>query len=833
MDGGLIHTSGSMVKSGQDSHSLPDGMIVNRAYSSEEGVYFHGRTHFRLVRKDGQCLDVQTNDWIHAAHISDEFVLLALMHNRVAVYTKSGILKSIIDCPTHALLYSAELIPLGDSLLFVGGGVMSSVYFWSIDLVSLSVTDSYVIDYHRGSVFRIRSSSDGSRILTTSDDRTVVEWCRRDSSSPRRVFPFQSFSGHLARVWDAVWLGDDGRIASACEDSHIRIFSPSGECLSTLSGHARDVRCLHYSDSVLYSGGEDGSVRAWQVAATAAGAVIDLSGPLSSDWIRGVHFYCDQIVIITNFGEIYLNSLKIYKIANFIITTSAISGDTLFLGTSNGTLIKFNLITRAVDFTEPGVVPHRVVSLFPIDPGACFVANHCGQVAEWRSEVTGRIVLGKAAKLTSFHHDADSTLFGDEKGKLFICNSDGVRIFRIFENEKILRISRIHDKFEIFSSNSEICEFDLINSNINKIKNVNYLINSSKNFHFGFSGTEFLVSDLLDVVQWRVDCGGHRRPFDTRIGSDRFEFVYASGNTVHVCESAPTCRTLRPGVHPDLVHATTALDDGLIVTVCEDNRVRLVDPVGMRVLDSITVHDGSVRAVCRVGDWVVTGGSKSQIRFLTVLENKLKLVRSINLANDDDVRIMGLAGDGEIICAVDSAGHILLIDSVEGKVRISIPPIGVIEKSVCLSVCLGEDGLFWVGAGNGFLLGVSRDGEVQCVHRVHLMGVNSVCPMRDGFIVSVSDDQSIAVSRLSPAGIEVVTRLESASIASIREVIFHNCLIITTGTDRRISFWRFDGSSGRLSLVDRLRTDVTDPLSLCAFNDGLVVAGRGIESFGL
>jgi WD40 repeat protein len=101
--------------------------------------------------------------------------------------------------------------------------------------------------------------------------------------------------GHISRLWDVVFLGEhEDRVATCSEDSTIKLWNIEKKCcIATLRGHASDIWCLalasfnkgrinqtegstpHKTHSytnhsgenlILFSGGNDSSVKAWPLS---------------------------------------------------------------------------------------------------------------------------------------------------------------------------------------------------------------------------------------------------------------------------------------------------------------------------------------------------------------------------------------------------------------------------------------------------------------------------------------------------------------------------------------------------------------------------------------
>ena len=116
-------------------------------------------------------------------------------------------------------------------------------------------------------------SPDGRRILSGSDDHTLILWNRETAQPIRRL------KGHTARVI-AVAISPDGRRAlSGGDDSIVRLWElDSGETIRTLQGHTECVLSVAFSpdgrlgystsggvDQGGWQNGADSAVRVWKL----------------------------------------------------------------------------------------------------------------------------------------------------------------------------------------------------------------------------------------------------------------------------------------------------------------------------------------------------------------------------------------------------------------------------------------------------------------------------------------------------------------------------------------------------------------------------------------
>lgn len=116
-----------------------------------------------------------------------------------------------------------------------------------------------------------------TRLASGSSDSTIKVWDL--SGAARCLTTLQGHGGPVAcvaalEVESTVRAGSSPLLASASEDGTIKIWSVegAGQCLQTLRGHIRMVRCLVSLGSArLASGSDDELVKIWEVQADACG----------------------------------------------------------------------------------------------------------------------------------------------------------------------------------------------------------------------------------------------------------------------------------------------------------------------------------------------------------------------------------------------------------------------------------------------------------------------------------------------------------------------------------------------------------------------------------
>ena len=165
----------------------------------------------------------------------------------------------------------------------LGGTVFATAVVWHA--TPGGVVESRVAKgIHRGAIYAVYwSSNDGLCFATASEDRSAVLWRKADGEAMYE--PVAELRQHGGRVWDVCTVPlmmpalEGVLIATACEDNVLRLWNvhlehgqsaSAPEVVATLRGHTgRGIWCCAATPDghLLVSGGADGSVKVWNVAA--------------------------------------------------------------------------------------------------------------------------------------------------------------------------------------------------------------------------------------------------------------------------------------------------------------------------------------------------------------------------------------------------------------------------------------------------------------------------------------------------------------------------------------------------------------------------------------
>lgn len=235
--------------------------------------------------------------WIQPPHV----LAVACGHSRVAICDSRNLQDSlVVQCEEREITWCTQLFmsPGKSALRAVGGTSFGDILVWDVldqvaepqfslrsheendadDRFSLAanVKPAHRLQGHDGPVMSLELSSDASRMVSCSVDRSVRVW-RRSASDHCSVcraggcfLPVLCHYGHLARIWDTGFLDCESlRVVSVGEDRTCRMWSDkeSGRLLSVLYGHAGrniwslDVRHVNQRSTLIATGGEDGCIK--------------------------------------------------------------------------------------------------------------------------------------------------------------------------------------------------------------------------------------------------------------------------------------------------------------------------------------------------------------------------------------------------------------------------------------------------------------------------------------------------------------------------------------------------------------------------------------------
>lgn len=222
----------------------PHGNDVKAVKFGPHGLLAAGRDG-KLVQhtQNGSEVLYETGQFLNSLAVSGDSAIVGAQDATIVA----------IDLNTKAQIYylghTANVCSLdaSDSLL-VSGSWDKTARIWSSP-------DSFVeLAGHTEAVWAVQIV-DSNHVLTASADKTIILW---ENGKQKR-----KFTGHTDPV-RGLCLLDGNRFASCANDYTIKIWSFDGALLHTLDGHTSFVYSLAYHKGLLFSTGEDRTLRVWR-----------------------------------------------------------------------------------------------------------------------------------------------------------------------------------------------------------------------------------------------------------------------------------------------------------------------------------------------------------------------------------------------------------------------------------------------------------------------------------------------------------------------------------------------------------------------------------------
>ncbi|MCK9894003.1 TIR domain-containing protein [Frankia sp. AgB32] len=164
------------------------------------------------------------------------------------------------DSPQYALAFSP------DGSQVASGDTAGAVRMWDLDGVRgdgarpTDASPGRLVIRHRGAVYQVRFSPDGSTLATCGTD-SVLRLVHLPDGELRH-----ELVGHRSSIWPTAFRRDGAQIATGSNDGSVRLWNPvTGGCQHTVTGLGRKLTGVRFAPhgNLLATSGTDGQVQLW------------------------------------------------------------------------------------------------------------------------------------------------------------------------------------------------------------------------------------------------------------------------------------------------------------------------------------------------------------------------------------------------------------------------------------------------------------------------------------------------------------------------------------------------------------------------------------------
>lgn len=457
-----------------------------------------------------------SNDWILDMVYDNENenenengnMIVGYTNNYIDIYNSEKVIVFRAYNSSKCIIYSMNIVKLSSTTyLIASGSVFHKIFLWKVCVLPLnhskdikeigSISDigniinknhtllpiSYVVPSlleltsHLGVIFKVKiytSEIDSSSIYicSCSDDRQIIFW--KVNSSLIHLSPLsinsniinenitkKVFLGHTSRIWNIVFVEDLNRIISVGEDNTCRVYDTlSLNEVKTLSSHSgKSIRSLYYNhhERMLYSGGDDGKVYAYEI------------------------FQRNDLEINTEVKANLPNDDK--EKYGYIKNISVVSSDEILVGTSKGYVLIYYTYKINDNDCELLRIKHEntisvqsEITLMIYKNNKIYIGNSAGEVIIYNHKPDTKLSnADEAFKTKVFHMKIshmsilNNLIKNDNSSSVMMIICNPACDLKLITNK--YEIYEYHIKDNVKNQISSSCIIDYVNDNINNITN--------------------------------------------------------------------------------------------------------------------------------------------------------------------------------------------------------------------------------------------------------------------------------------------------------------------------------------------------------------------------
>ncbi|EPY49353.1 WDR6 family WD repeat protein [Schizosaccharomyces cryophilus OY26] len=666
---------------------LPFRNRIHGMLACRDGLLIWGGYNIGLVDwKTWEISFIRTTDWIfNAVELNTErdFAFVT-SKNEVLIYSyllnKNWKLSCTISCRNSPLLFFAALHLADDCITVASASAFGEINLWSF---SINNPPNVVFTFdslsgHEGACFDIRFSDDGQYLSTVSEDRTVRLW---ELKKQNRLLA--TGFGHTARVWKCRFLSNSS-LVTISEDLTLRKWVYDGVKLDnteTFTGHrGKHVWSIATSKKhdLLFTGGNDGAIRQWQVNNDTDTYSFYISSIFTGD--VSLSSFCflsvNKLLCLAKNGEISLLDNKIWKpMPAFSLDSEAsalCSWENMklaALGTKTGSLVIFDYDNPSACFAKKvhtSKIQHLYTAYhkgFYYLVSKSFIGRNAYEVYLHQLSIENGSIIMNMSLMLNLPATFDPTCLTISNDLAFIGSRSGsLAIYKIGQPTCLYCFRRLHEFDTIYSI---IIEIDI--ENIMNLKTVGRdgLVNMfllklnpvelrkiasekaiegilSGGIQFGYpevnknlwvwgfhASNFFLRNETTGTDVYTLECGGSHRPWSFSMNQTRQAFAFYKSNQIFVNDSYRNLlecnKVLRKGSHGREIRAMSFNPEGtLIVSGAEDTNIILslfTKEGQINTLNSVKVHNSGIQALCWAKDELLfSSGGLEELNALRIVQ---------------------------------------------------------------------------------------------------------------------------------------------------------------------------------------------------------------------